>query len=137
MILDRSNVEAGLACLIHEIETAFTSCASSCENTGERGRRSIDITILQTTQGVKEDGDDVFAGDVLGARSKDGRSMQHMSMNAITVYCALRENAHAAGMGGRGGLRVQEIAEMVGMEVADVVVAGSELLAEGWILRGL
>lgn len=153
MILDRANIEAGLACLIHEVGNA-SAAASSRENTTHRSMM-IEVTIFQTKQGLNDN--EVFTNNPPSPKNTNARSpnlntlkiysndRRSISTNANKIYSALIANAQAAtranaqtplNPNGRG-LRIQEISEMVGMEVSDVVVAGDELLEGGWILRGL
>ena len=58
-----------------------------------------------------------------GPTTRDGRFIPSMSVDANRVYWAMRADRQA-----ESGIRVERIASMVGMERADVVVAGEELL---------
>ena len=67
--------------------------------------------------------------DAARPRTRDGRSIPEMSVGANRVYWGMR-----ADWQGRVGLHVRQIASMVGMSVADVVVAGGELLEHCLVL---
>ena len=115
MILERQNIKAGMMCICDEVESA------PCW-TGERGC-SIDVLIFSNTRAMKSTFD--------GPTTRDGRSIPDMSVNANRVYWAMRASKQAD-----VGLHAREIATMVGMSPADVVVAGNELLEHCLILTG-
>lgn len=113
MILELQDIKAGMICLCEEVESAL--CWAE-----ERGC-SIDVLIIPNTRAMKSTSD--------GPTTLDGRSIPDMSVNANRVYWAMRASKQAD-----VGLHVREIATMVGMNLADVVVAGNELLEHCLIL---
>ncbi len=113
MILELQDIKAGMICLCEEVESA--PCWAE-----ERGC-SIDVLIIPNTRAMKSTSD--------GPTTLDGRSIPDMSVNANRVYWAMRASKQAD-----VGLHVREIATMVGMNLADVVVAGNELLEHCLIL---
>ncbi len=117
ILLERQNVKAGLVCICDEVQSA--PCWA-----GERGRCSIDVLVVLNARMPKEDRFD-------GPRTRDGRAIPSMSVNANRIYWAMRASRQAG-----SGLHSSQIAAMVGMELAEAVVAGDELLEHCLICTG-
>ena len=99
-----------MVCLCDEVARA------PCWADGNQGGHcSVDVVIDPKAR--------IETGRSDGPRTRDGREVPGMSVDANRVYWGMR--AHARG--GKG-LHVRRIAALVGMEVADVVGAGDELL---------
>lgn len=114
MILERQDVKAGLVYICDEVEVA--PCWAE-----EKGRCAIDVTIISNKRTPRD--------AIAGPRTRDGRSIPNMSVDANRVYWAMRANKQAD-----MGLHVQQIGIMLGMKPADVVAAGDELLEHCLVL---
>lgn len=109
MILGRRHLKAGLISICKEVEAAH------CWADEKNSRCSIDVTIFPNTR--------MNAATINGPRTGDGRPVPDMSVDANRVYWAMRANKQ-----GDVGLPVRQIATELGMDTADAVVAGDELL---------